>query len=100
MLTRVLLALWSAIRPAIEREPLRQRLGYEAPPVPVSWALAEPADERGGSLGLNQTVDSLRAARPESPRRCLGRSFVLATPSPSQSTWPWASSDPPSRGSH
>ena len=40
MLTRLLLALWSALLPAVEREQLRQRLGYELPTVPVSWALA------------------------------------------------------------
>ena len=37
---RLLIALWAALLPAVEREELHQRLGYEVPVVPVSWALA------------------------------------------------------------
>ncbi len=40
MVVRLLIAFWSALLPAVERERLRRRLPYEVPTVPASWALA------------------------------------------------------------
>ncbi len=40
MVGRLLIACWSALLPVVERERLRQRLSYEVPTVPASWALA------------------------------------------------------------
>ena len=40
MVGRLLIACWSALLPVVERERLHQRLSYEVPTVPASWALA------------------------------------------------------------
>jgi hypothetical protein len=40
MTRRLLLALWTALLPASERERLQERLDHDVPTVPVSWALA------------------------------------------------------------
>lgn len=40
MTRRLLLGLWTALLPASERQRLQERLPYDLPTVPVSWALA------------------------------------------------------------